>query len=82
MGVLRRTEPVTIVAGKWHQMEITANGDHLIVSFDGKKIVDGHDTREVRPVTGTVGLQWAHPELVTGKQIEVRNIRVKPLPKS
>jgi hypothetical protein len=82
MGVLRRTEPVTIVPGKWHQMEITGNGDHLIVAIDGKKIVDGHDTREVRPISGTVGLQWAHPELVTGKQIEFRNIKVKPLPKS
>jgi hypothetical protein len=82
MGVLRRTEPVTIVAGKWHSMEITGNGDHLTVVFDGKKIVDGHDTREVRPVSGTVGLQWAHPELVTGKQIEFRSIRVKALPKS
>jgi hypothetical protein len=76
MGKIR-AEDVEIVAGKWHHFEITALGDHITVSFDGKKIADGHDS-DLK--SGSVGLQWAHGELVTGRKIEFRNIKIKPLP--
>ncbi len=72
-----KAEDVDIVAGKWHQFEIMAQGDHITVSFDGKKIADGHDDALK---SGSIGLQWAHPELVKGKQVEFRNIKIKPLP--
>jgi hypothetical protein len=75
MGAIR-AEPVEIVAGKWHSFEITAQGDHLTVAMDGKKIADGRDSRHT---SGRIGLQWAHPELVTGKKIEFRNIKLRKL---
>jgi len=32
-----------VASGKWHELAIEAQGDHLEVFFDGKKIIDAHD---------------------------------------
>jgi hypothetical protein len=66
-----------IKSGQWNTYEVTAQGDHFIVVFNGEKILDGHDAKFAR---GSIGLQWAHPERVPeGRQIEFRNLKIKPL---
>jgi hypothetical protein len=75
VGVLK-AEKVQIIPGQWNRFDITAQGDHFIVIYNGKKILDGDDAKFA---SGKIGLQWAHPELVTGKKIEFRNIKVRRL---
>ena len=53
----------------------TDQGDHFVIVFNGKKILDGHDSKHA---SGKIGLQWA-THAVTGKGIEFRNIKVKLL---
>ncbi len=55
----------------WHSFEVEAAGDHFIVKLDGKKILDGHDGKSK---VGHIGLQFN-----TGKPIQFRNIKLKPL---
>ncbi len=62
--------------GEWNTFDITADGDHFIIIYNGKKVVDAHDSKLTN---GAIGLQWAHPEDAPGTKIEFRNIRVKRL---
>ena len=62
-------EPI-ITMGEWHHFEVTAQGDHFVVMYDGKKVLDDHHPQFK---SGAIGLQF------TGQKIEFRNIKVKPL---
>ena len=74
VGVLKADE-APILDGQWNRFDITAQGDHFVIVFNGKKILDGHDSKHA---SGKIGLQWA-THSVTGKGIEFRNIKVKRL---
>ena len=69
-GHLKSKNEPTVVMGQWHHYDVTARGDHFIVMFDGKKVLDAHHP-EFK--SGAVGLQR------TGQDIEFRNIKIKPL---
>lgn len=56
---------------KWHNFEITAMGDRVIVKLDGQTVLDGHS---VKGQSGHIGFQY-----IKGNKVEFRNIRVKPL---
>ena len=77
VNVSKAPHDVKILPNQWNTMEMTADGDHLVVVYNGKKVADGHDSR--RP-SGTIGLQLAHPEDVTHADIEFRNLKIKKLP--
>ena len=32
-----------VASGKWHELAVEAKGDHFVVRFDGKKVIDAHD---------------------------------------
>jgi hypothetical protein len=64
-----KNEP-TVVMGQWHAFDVTAQGDHFVVMFDGKKVLDD---RHAEFKSGAIGLQR------TGQDIEFRNIKIKPL---
>ena len=32
-----------VATGKWHELAVEAQGDHLQVFYDGKKVIDAHD---------------------------------------
>ena len=66
-----------ILPGQWNTFEITMNADHMIVVYNGRKVVDARDSR-LR--TGGIGLQSAHAEDPPGAGVEFRNLRVKRLP--
>jgi hypothetical protein len=55
----------------WHNMEITAESDHLIVRLDGSRLLDTHDPAFRQ---GHIGMQYNQ-----GKRIEFRNLKLKPL---
>jgi Domain of Unknown Function (DUF1080) len=74
VGVLK-ADQAPILDGQWNRFEITAQGDHFVIVFNGKTILDGHDSKHA---SGKIGLQWA-THAVTGKGIEFRNIKVKRL---
>jgi hypothetical protein len=69
-GHLKSHNEPTITMGEWHHFEVTAQGDHFIVTYDGKKVLDD---RHPQFKSGAIGLQN------TGQKIEFRNIKVKPL---
>ena len=77
MNVAPAPADVKIIPGQWNTFEITANGDHLVVLYNGRKTVDVHDSRLK---TGALGLQSAHPEDPAGASVEFRSLKVKRLP--
>ncbi|HZS49691.1 MAG TPA: DUF1080 domain-containing protein [Bryobacterales bacterium] len=72
-----QASPAHIKSNQWNTYEVTAQGDHFIIVFNGEKVAEGHDGKFSR---GSIGLQWAHPERVSeGHKIEFRNLKIRPL---
>lgn len=69
-GHLKSKSEPTVIMGQWHRFDVTAQGDHFIVMFDGKKVLDA---RHAEFKSGAIGLQR------TGQDIEFRSIKIKPL---
>jgi hypothetical protein len=40
---LLQSAKVSVPPGQWHELSVTADGDHMTVSFDGKVVLDVHD---------------------------------------
>jgi hypothetical protein len=76
VNVAHAPEGTKIVPNQWNTFEATLTGDHIVVLYNGAKIVDVHDSRRA---TGAIGLQSAHPEDPAGAFIEFRNLRIKRL---
>ena len=60
-----------VIPGQWNNFEITANGSHFVVLYNGKKVLDAADTKHA---VGFIGLQYNR-----GQKIEFRNIKLHPL---
>lgn len=75
--VARAPADATIIPDKWSTFELTANGDHIVVLYNGRKVVDAHDSRLA---SGAIGLQSAHPVDPPGAKVEFRNLKIKRLP--
>jgi hypothetical protein len=78
VGVGKAPADVKIIPDKWNTIETTVDGDHFIVIYNGRKVVDAHDAKRA---SGAIGLQLAHPEDVTHANIEFRNLKIRPLGK-
>jgi hypothetical protein len=76
VNVEKAPADVKIVSGQWTPLDITADGDHFVILYNGRKVVDAHDTKLEN---GAIGLQWAHPEDAPGTKVEFRNIKVRRL---
>ncbi len=76
VNVQNAPDGTTIVPNQWNTFEATLNGDHIVVLYNGKKVIDVHDTRRT---TGAIGLQSAHPEDPAGAFVEFRNLKIKRL---
>ena len=76
VNVQNAPEGTKIVPDQWNSFEATLQGDHIVVMYNGKKVVDVHDKRRS---TGAIGLQSAHPEDPAGAFIEFRNLKIKRL---
>jgi len=64
----------TTSAGRWNHFDITAQGDHLVVRFNGRAVVDTHDDREK---FGPIGLQ----QFQGNGMVKFRNIKLRLLGK-
>jgi hypothetical protein len=51
-----------VASGAWHDLAVTAVGDHFEVAFDGKKIIDAHD--KTFGAAGKFGV-WTKADSVT-----------------
>jgi len=65
-------EPNKIVADQWNSYDIAADGSHFVVIHDGKKVLDGTDSKHA---SGIIGLQYN----TGGGKFEFRNIKIKAL---
>jgi hypothetical protein len=74
VNVQNAPEGTSIVPGQWNTFEATLNGNHIVVLYNGAKVVDVRDSRRA---AGAIGLQSAHPEDPAGAFIEFRNIKIK-----
>jgi hypothetical protein len=68
--VARTAEPHR-TAGQWNTLDLTADGDRLLVVLNGRTVVDARDARHQR---GTLALQ----KLKGDGTIRFRNIKLKP----
>jgi len=57
---------------EWHRYVVELRGDHIVAHLDGKKVLDGHDSKLK---AGFIGLQH-HKD----SPVAFRAIRIKPLP--
>jgi hypothetical protein len=76
VNVQNAPEGTKIIPNQWNRFEATLNGDHIVVLYNGAKVVDVRDSRRT---TGAIGLQSAHPEDPPGAFIEFRNLKIKRL---
>jgi hypothetical protein len=79
VNVSKAPHDVKIIPGQWNTIEAVVNGDHFEVTFNGRKVADGRDSRRA---SGVLGLQLAHPEDVRHASLEFRNLKVRRLPKA
>ncbi len=76
VNVQNAPEGTVIVPNQWNTFEATLNGDHIVVLYNGKKVID---VRDARRATGAIGLQSAHPEDPAGAFVEFRNLKIRRL---
>ena len=68
-----KAAPVKILADQWNNYDIKADGDHYLITLNGKTILDDHDAKHTE---GLIGLQCQ-----PGNKIEFRSIKVISLQK-
>ena len=71
---IQRLTPVNPAPDQWHSYEVEVVGNHLAATLDGKKVLDGHDSKFK---SGFIGLQH-HKD----NKAEFRNILIKPSTKA
>jgi hypothetical protein len=76
VNVANAPEGTKILPDKWNTFEVTLTGDHILVLYNGAKMVD---VRDKRRSSGAIGLQSAHPEDPAGAFVEFRNLRITRL---
>jgi hypothetical protein len=74
VNVQNAPEGTKIIPERWNTFEATLTRDHIVVLFNGAKVVDVRDSRRT---TGAIGLQSAHPEDPAGAFVEFRNLKIK-----
>jgi hypothetical protein len=76
VNVQNAPDGTKILPGRWNSFEATLDGDHLVVLYNGAKVIDVRDSRRA---SGAIGLQSAHPEDPAGAFVEFRNLKIKRL---
>lgn len=76
VNVQHAPDGTKIIPDQWNSFEATVSGDHIVIMYNGKKVIDVHDKRRA---DGAIGLQSAHPEDPAGAFVEFRNLKIKRL---
>lgn len=63
----------TATVGRWNSYDLRAQGTHLVVRLNGRKVLDTHDSRASK---GLIGLQTLDGRGV----VRFRNLKIRPLP--
>ena len=71
-----KVEPMPKAAGKWNTYEITAQGPHLVIVFNGVKTVDVQDSKHDK---GVIALQHGVGADKKEGVIKFRKVEIKPL---
>lgn len=61
----------SITGNEWNSYEIAADGDHFVVLLNGKKLLDGRDSKHLS--AGLIGFQCQR-----NNQVEFRSIKIRP----
>ena len=69
----RATAAGKVLGDQWNSYDIKANGDHFLISLNGKTVLDAHDKSHA---SGVIGLQCQ-----PNNKIEFRNIKIRPIKK-
>jgi hypothetical protein len=77
VNVGRAPADAKILPGRWNSVEITMDGAHMTVTYNGRKVVDGQDSRRT---SGCIALDLATPEDAPDANIGFRNLKIKRLP--
>ena len=62
--------PMPKAGGRWNTYDITVQGSHIVLIFNGQKTVDTHDSKFAG---GPIALQWGRGT------IKFRKVEIKPL---
>jgi hypothetical protein len=73
VNYLKATASAKVIGDQWNAYEIKADGDHFVISLNGKPVLDAHDQAHV---SGVIGLQ-CQPD----NRIEFRNLKIRPIKK-
>jgi len=76
VNVQNAPEGTKILPDRWNTFEAALSGDHIVVLYNGTKVVDVRDSRRSM---GAIGLQSAHPEDPAGAFVEFRSLKIKRL---
>jgi hypothetical protein len=76
-GMAMAPADATIRPGEWNSYEITIDGDHMVVVYNGRQTAEANDSQLT---TGAIALESAHPVDPPEATIEFRNIKIKRLP--
>ncbi len=63
-------------ANEWNRLTVTCEGEHIVVSLNGLKVVDAREKGSKR---GRIGMQIPKGEEFARQEVRFRNIRVKEL---
>jgi hypothetical protein len=69
-----KVAPMPTAGGKWNTYEISAKGDHLVVTLNGQRTVDVRDAKHAR---GAIALQYG--EVKSGGVVKFRKVEIRPL---
>lgn len=67
----------SVIRDGWNRLRMRAQGDHLVVEQNGKKVVDIRDN--TFPGPGSVGIQVHTGKAFEGMEVRVRALQLRPL---
>ena len=73
VNYLKATASAKVIGDQWNAYEIKADGDHFVISLNGKPVLDARDKAHA---SGVIGLQ-CQPD----NRIEFRNLKIRPIKK-
>ena len=69
---IQRLVPVSPVANAWHSYRVEVQGDHLVATLDGTKVLDGHDSKFT---AGYIGLQHHKDNAIAFRDITIQTVK-------
>jgi hypothetical protein len=67
-----KAQPAQILADEWNKYEIHAEGDHFVVTLNGKTLLDGRDSKHS---SGVIGLQCMPKNPISFRNLSIRALK-------